>query len=117
MAKITLDEKIMKVQEAIRKEEAVIAQSRDKLKSLQADLKALERKKEQSFAAEIISTVSDGATLTNAQRSELLSLLKSFKLSAAPESETGSGSDQAAVSQKAASETETQNSESGSAFS
>lgn len=87
MAKLTLEEKIAKAQDAIRKEEAIIAQSREKLKGLQATLKALEKEKDQIFAQEIISTVSEGAALTNDQRSELLSLLKSFKLNGTPETE------------------------------
>ena len=41
MAKLTLDERIAKTQEAIQKEEAIIAQSREKLKGLQATLKTL----------------------------------------------------------------------------
>lgn len=88
MAKLTLDERIAKTQEAIQKEEAIIAQSRDKLKGLQVALKALEKEKDQIFAQEIISTVSEGAALTNDQRSELLSLLKSFKLSSSQDAET-----------------------------
>lgn len=102
MAKLTLDERIAKTQEAIRKEEAIIAQSREKLKGLQATLKALEKEKDQIFAQEIISTVSEGAALTNDQRSELLSLLKSFKLSSAQDAETASDADNPADSQEPA---------------
>lgn len=43
MAKASLEEKITKVQDAIAKEEAIIAQSQKKLKDLKDDLKALEK--------------------------------------------------------------------------
>ena len=99
MAKLTLDERIAKTQEAIQKKEAIIAQSREKLKGLQATLKTLEKEKDQSFAQKIISTVSEGAALTNDQRSELLSLLKSFKLSSAQDAEPASDPDKTANSQ------------------
>ncbi|MBR3043969.1 MAG: hypothetical protein IKQ91_01640 [Oscillospiraceae bacterium] len=92
MAKLTLEERIAKTQEAIRKEEAIIAQSREKLRGLQSTLKTLEKEKDQIFAQEIISTVSEGAALTNDQRSELLSLLKSFKLNGTPETEAAADS-------------------------
>lgn len=80
MPKLTLEERIAKTEDAIKKEEAVLAQSKEKLKSLQQEYKALCKQRDQSFAEEIISIVSGGTALTNDQRNELLTMLRTHKL-------------------------------------
>lgn len=54
MAKLTLDQKIEKVKEQIAKKEGVIADCKEEIKKLSAELKALQTEKEQSFAHDII---------------------------------------------------------------
>ena len=54
MSKLTLDQKIEKVEEQIKKEEQAIELSKEKIRKLNADLKALKSEKEQSFANDII---------------------------------------------------------------
>lgn len=54
MAKLTLDQKIEKVKEQIAKEESIIEVSKEKIKKLTTELKALQMEKEQSFANDII---------------------------------------------------------------
>lgn len=54
MAKLTLDQKITKVTEQIAKEEKNIEESKEKIKKLNGELKALQTEKEHSFANDII---------------------------------------------------------------
>lgn len=54
MAKLTLDQKITKVTEQIAKEEKNIEESKERIKKLNAELKALQMEKEHSFANDII---------------------------------------------------------------
>lgn len=54
MAKLTLDQKITKVTEQIAKEEKNIEESKERIKKLNAELKALQTEKEHSFANDII---------------------------------------------------------------
>lgn len=113
MPKLTLEERITKTQDAIKKEEAIIAQSRDKLKSLQQEMKALCKQRDQSFAEEIISIVSGGATLTNDQRGELLAMLRTHKLQTAAKTDATESMPISSDSQNAATETMIPNSEFG----
>lgn len=59
MAKITLDQKIAKVEEQILKEELTIEESRQKIKSLKAECKKLTDEKEKIFANEIIKVIKE----------------------------------------------------------
>ena len=54
MAKLTLEQKIAKIEDAITKEELFIEESKNKIKKLKAELKAVKAEKEQSFANEIL---------------------------------------------------------------
>ena len=57
MAKQTLDQKITKIEDAIIKEELIIEESKEKLKKLRYELKALKSEKEKAFANEIIEMI------------------------------------------------------------
>ena len=59
MAKLTLDQKITKVNELIAKEEKNIEDSKDTIKKLNAELKALQLEKEHSFANDIIKLMKE----------------------------------------------------------
>jgi septal ring factor EnvC (AmiA/AmiB activator) len=85
MAKLTLDEKIEKTQEEIKKTKAVIAANQEKLKKLNADLKALTKEKDANFANDILAIVSQGVTLTNEDRAAILAKLSSVLPAAKPE--------------------------------
>lgn len=54
MAKITLEQKITKVEDSIAKEELSIEESKEKIKKLKSELRTLKAEKEQSFANEIL---------------------------------------------------------------
>lgn len=72
MAKLTLDQKIEKVTNQIKKEEDAIQASKDKIKSLSAELKTLTAEKEQSFANDIIKLMKSNGI----SQEELLAQLK-----------------------------------------
>ena len=59
MAKLTLEQKINKVSEQIAKEEKLIEASKEKIKKLNAELKALQSEKEHSFANDIIKLMKE----------------------------------------------------------
>ena len=54
MAKLTIDQRIAKVNSQIQKEEEAKQESKEKIKKLTAELKLLTAEKEQSFANDII---------------------------------------------------------------
>ena len=54
MAKLTIDQRIAKIEDAILKEELAIETSKEKIKSLKAELKTMQIEKEQSFANEVL---------------------------------------------------------------
>lgn len=54
MAKLSIDQRIAKTEEAIIKEEILIEESKEKVKSLKSELKTLQTEKEKSFANEVI---------------------------------------------------------------
>lgn len=54
MAKITLEQKITRVEDSIAKEELSIEESKEKIKKLKSELRTLKAEKEQSFANEIL---------------------------------------------------------------
>ena len=54
MAKLTLEQRITKVHEAIAKEEKIIECSKEKIKSLNSELKSLKAEKEKIFANEVL---------------------------------------------------------------
>ncbi|MBE6852673.1 MAG: hypothetical protein E7505_04270 [Ruminococcus sp.] len=59
MAKITLDQKIAKVEEQILKEELTIEEIRGKIKSLKAERRKLIDEKEKKFANEIMKIIKE----------------------------------------------------------
>lgn len=79
MAKLTLDEKIAKIQDEIDKTKAVIAANQDKLKKLNADLKSLTKEKDANFANDILAIVSQGVHLSNEERASILEQLRSVR--------------------------------------
>ena len=72
MSKLTIDQKIEKVEEQIKKEEQSIELSKEKIRKLNADLKALKSEKEQSFANDIIKLMKANGI----SQAELLSQLR-----------------------------------------
>lgn len=72
MSKLTIDQKIEKVEEQIKKEEQAIELSKEKIRKLNADLKALKSEKEQSFANDIIKLMKANGI----SQAELLSQLR-----------------------------------------
>lgn len=54
MAKLTLEQKIAKIEDAIAKEELLIEESKKKIKKFKSELKTAKAEKEQSFANEIL---------------------------------------------------------------
>lgn len=87
MAKITLDEKIIKTQDEIAKTKTIIAAQQEKLKTLNATLKGYLKEKDQNFANEIIEIMSQGVSLTNEQRDAILATLKANVSAVLPQSE------------------------------
>ena len=59
MAKLTLEQKITKLNEQIAKEEKIIEDSKEKIKKYNAELKALQSEKEHSFANDIIKLMKE----------------------------------------------------------
>ena len=59
MAKLTLEQKITKVNEQIANEEKKIEDSKEKIKKLNAELKVLQSEKEHSFANDIIKLMKE----------------------------------------------------------
>lgn len=54
MSKISHDQKIAKLEDAIAKEELIIEESKAKIKKYRAELKTVKAEKEQSFANELL---------------------------------------------------------------
>ena len=75
MAKLTLEQRITKIEDSIAKEELSIEESKGRIKKLKAELKALKAEKEQSFANEILKLMKSKGI----SHEELMNQLK-FKL-------------------------------------
>lgn len=73
MAKLTLEQRITKVHEAIAKEEKIIECSKEKIKSLNSELKSLKAEKEKIFANEVLKLLKEKGI----NQEEFLSDLKS----------------------------------------
>lgn len=73
MAKLTLDQRITKIEDSITKEELSIEESKEKIKKLRAELKALKSEKEHSFANEVLKLMKSKGI----SQEELISQLKS----------------------------------------
>lgn len=73
MAKLTLEQRITKVHEAIAKEEKIIEYSKEKIKSLNSELKSLKAEKEKIFANEVLKLLKEKGI----NQEEFLSDLKS----------------------------------------
>ena len=59
LAKLTLEQRISKVEDAITNEELLIEASKEKIKKFKAELKTLVAEKEQSFANEVLRLVKE----------------------------------------------------------
>ena len=73
MAKLTLEQRITKVHEAIAKKEKIIECSKEKIKSLNSELKSLKAEKEKIFANEVLKLLKEKGI----NQEEFLSDLKS----------------------------------------
>ena len=72
MSKLTVDQRIDRVTEQIKKEELAIELSKDKIRKLNAELRTLQSEKEQSFANDIIKLMKANSI----SQADLLSQLK-----------------------------------------
>lgn len=95
MAKLTLDQKITKIEDSIAREELSIDESKEKLKKLKSELKTLKAEKEQSFANEILKLMKSKGI----SHEELITQLK------AAESQNSETSDETFSSPNATSDT------------
>ena len=71
MAKLTLEQRIAKTEDAIAKEELAIEESKEKIKTLKAELKRLQTEQEQSFAAGILKLMKEKGISQDALLSQL----------------------------------------------
>ncbi len=83
MAKLTPEQKIAKLEDAIAKEELAIEESKEKIKNLRADLKRLQSEQEQSFAAGMLKLMKEkGITQT-----QMMEMMKAANMQSEPASE------------------------------
>lgn len=75
MARTTIDEKIVKLNKAIKCEEIIIKASREKIKKYEKQIKELNAQKDIQFANDFIKIISSSA-LTDEQRQQLLNSVK-----------------------------------------
>lgn len=95
MAKLTLDQKITKVTEQIAKEEKNIEESKERIKKLNAELKALQMEKEHSFANDIIKLMKEKGLSQDQLLAQLMSqtgAASSETVSSPSDNNTNSGS-------------------------
>lgn len=95
MAKLTLDQKITKVNEQIAKEEKNIEDSKERIKKLNTELKALQSEKEHSFANDIIKLMKEKGLSQDQLLAQLMSqsgAASSETVSSPSDNNTNSGS-------------------------
>lgn len=95
MAKLTLEQKITKVNEQIAKEEKNIEDSKERIKKLNAELKALQSEKEHSFANDIIKLMKEKGLSQDQLLAQLMSqsgAASSETVSSPSDNNTNSGS-------------------------
>ena len=95
MAKLTLDQKITKVNEQRAKEEKNIEDSKERIKKLNAELKVLQSEKEHSFANDIIKLMKEKGLSQDQLLAQLMSqsgAASSETVSSPSDNNTNSGS-------------------------
>ena len=104
-SKLTTDEKIQRLRENIAKEEQIIANSREKIKNYNIELRALTAKKEMSFATDLISYMKEYG-ISQEQVKSILKAQAEAKSSStvSSPSETASNNDVAAFSSDSSSQ-------------
>ena len=76
MAKITLEEKISKLQNSIKKEEQIILISSQKVKEFKKELRELLAEKDKQYANDIIALMSENGFTSDEDKREFLNMIK-----------------------------------------
>lgn len=76
MAKLTPEQKITKLEDAIAKEELAIEESKDKIKNMKAELKRLQSEQEQSFASGMLKLMKENGI----SQKQMLEMMKAARI-------------------------------------
>lgn len=76
MAKMTLDQKIEKVKNSIQKEEEIISLSSAKVKELNKELKSLLAEKDQQYANDFLSLMSENGFTSDEDKTQFMQMIK-----------------------------------------
>jgi len=76
MTKNSLNDKIEKVHKLIAAEEAAIAESKDKIKKYQKQLRKLNNEKDNQFASDFLKIISESGGMNDEQKAALLEQIK-----------------------------------------
>ena len=76
MAKMTIDQRIQKVEDCIAKEELQIEASRDKIKNHSKDLKTLQEQKNKSYASEFLKILAENGLTTDEQKNQFMQMIE-----------------------------------------
>ncbi len=76
MAKMTLDQKIEKVKNSIQKEEKIISLSSSKVKEFNKELKSLMAEKDQQYANDFLSIMSENGLTSDEDREQFMQMIK-----------------------------------------
>lgn len=76
MAKMTLDQRIEKVKNSIQKEEEIIALSSAKVKELNKELKSLLAEKDQQYANDFLSLMTENGITSDEDKEEFVKMIK-----------------------------------------
>lgn len=93
MAKLTIDQRIAKVNSQIQKEEEAILESKDKIKQLNAELRTLTAEKEHSFANDIIKLMKENGL----SQEQLMAQLKGASITKNETTASSSGENNSSV--------------------
>jgi N-acyl-D-aspartate/D-glutamate deacylase len=74
MAKLTIDERVNKIEKAIKKEAAVIVSSKERVKNLKKELKALTDEKNRTFANSFLEIIAESGFETDEQKKRFIEL-------------------------------------------
>lgn len=76
MAKMTLDQKIEKVKNSIQKEEEIISLSSAKVKEFNKELKSLLAEKDQQYANDFLSIMSENGFTSDEDKDQFMQMIK-----------------------------------------
>ncbi len=76
MAKMTLDQKIEKVKNSIKKEEEIISLSSAKVKEFNKELKSLLAEKDQQYANDFLSIMCENGFTSDEDKDQFMQLIK-----------------------------------------